>query len=75
MSTQAQPGVPSNSSPTLEQKLDDAAVQASQVVAAFSQPAAVLIQSGVAIEPVISGIVKLVIGLFAHHAKQAVKGS
>lgn len=68
----AQPGVP-QAQPSLEQKIDEAAAQASSIVSTFSPAAAAAIESGVAIEPVISGMVHMFIGLFKHHAKQATK--
>lgn len=55
--------------PSLEEKIDGAAAQASQIVAAFSPAAAVAIQAGVAVEPVVSGLIKMFIELFKHHAK------
>ena len=66
--------VPVPAQPTLEQRLDTAALQASQIVSAFSPGAAVLIQTGVAVEPVIGGLVHMIAGIFKHHAKQAVAG-
>lgn len=65
--------VPAVAKPTLEQKLVDAADQSAQIVAAFSPQAAILIKTGVAVEPVISGIAHMIHGLFVHHAKQAAK--
>jgi hypothetical protein len=57
---------------TLEQKIETAAAEASQVVSIFSPAAAAAIQGGVAVEPVISGFVQMLIALFKHHTKQAV---
>lgn len=65
------PFVPSSAQPTLEQKIDTAAAQASTIVAAFSPAAAAAIQAGVAVEPVISGLIHMLAALFAHHAKTA----
>jgi hypothetical protein len=54
---------------TTEQKLLDASTQASVIVQAFSPAAAEAIQAGVAVEPVISGLARLIHGLFVHHTK------
>jgi len=56
---------------TLEQRIDLAAEQAGQIAATFSPTAGALIESGVAIEPVISGFIQMIAALFHHHAKQA----
>ena len=57
--------------PTLEQKIDAAAAQASQIVATFSPAAGAAIEAGVAVEPVVSGLVQMFIALFHHHVKNA----
>lgn len=67
MSTSQTPAVPA----TLEQKIDQAASEAATVAATFSPALGVAIQSGVAVEPVISGFIHMLIGLFKHHAKAA----
>lgn len=72
MATVAPVPVPAQQS--LEDKLTTAAAQSAQIVAAFSPQAAVLIQTGVAIEPVISGLAHMIAGLFKHHVKQAAAG-
>jgi hypothetical protein len=74
MSDAAIPGSPVSEQPSLEQKLCDATAQAAQIVAGFSKPAAVLIESGVAVEPIVSGLIHMIAGLFHHHAKQAAAG-
>lgn len=58
---------------SLEQKLDAAAAQASTIVAAFSPAAAIAIQAGVAVEPVVSGLIHMFVALFKHHAATATK--
>jgi hypothetical protein len=63
------PGVPVEQ-PTLEQKIDAAVQQAAQIVAPFSAAAAGAIEAGAEVEPIISGIVQLFVGLFTHHVKQ-----
>jgi hypothetical protein len=63
--------VPAVAKPSLEQKIVDAADQSAQIVAAFSPQAAVLIKTGVAVEPIISGIAHIIAGLFRHHTSQA----
>lgn len=55
---------------TLEQKIELAAAEASQIVSIFSAPAAAAIQAGVAVEPVVSGFLQLIIALFKHHTSQ-----
>jgi hypothetical protein len=52
---------------TLEDKILLAIEQADQIVAEFSPGVATLIGSGVAVEPVISGFARMIIGLFKHH--------
>jgi len=56
---------------TLEQRIDVAAEQAGQIASTFSPTAGALIESGVAIEPLISGFIQMIAALFKHHAKQA----
>jgi len=67
------PLVPAQPVQSLEQTIDAAAAEAGQIVAAFSPTAATAIEAGAEVEPIISGIVHMFIGLFKHHAKQAVK--
>lgn len=55
---------------TMEQKIDLAAQQAAQIVDAFSPQAAALIDTGVAIEPIISGLIHMIAALFKHHTKK-----
>jgi hypothetical protein len=57
---------------TTEQKIDQAALEASQIVAAFSPQASALIQAGVSVEPIISGLIGMFKELFAAKAKVAV---
>jgi hypothetical protein len=54
-----------------EQKIEDAAAKASEIVAAFSPAAGQAIAMGVEVEPVVSGLVKLFIHFFQHHIKKA----
>lgn len=70
-STPAVPPVPPVPQ-TLEQKIDQAALEAAQIVAQFSTQAATVIESGVAVEPVISGLIQLFASIFSHKAKTAV---
>jgi len=56
--------------PTLEQQIDAAVAEASQIVAGFSPAVGQAIQMGAAVEPVISGIVHMFIGLFHHSVKK-----
>lgn len=55
---------------TLEQKIEQAAEEASQVAAIFSPQVGQAIQAGVAVEPVVAGFIQMLIGLFKHHTKQ-----
>jgi hypothetical protein len=69
MTPAAAPFVPQTSAaPTLEEKIDTAAAEAAQIVAAFSPAAATAIQAGVAVEPVVSGLLHMFAALFKHHA-------
>lgn len=52
---------------TLEQKILLATQQSEQVVSIFSPTIAGLVQAGVEIEPIISGFVQMIAGLFKHH--------
>lgn len=52
---------------TLEQKIDNAAKEAAAVAAAFNPAIATAINLGASIEPMISGYIQLLIGLFKHH--------
>jgi hypothetical protein len=55
---------------SLEQRIDEAAAQASDIVAKFSPQAGALCRAGAELEPVISGLVHMFVGLFKHHVKQ-----
>lgn len=68
MSAAAQP-VPEGQQ-QLEDKITAAAAKASEIVAMFAPGAAAAIQAGVAVEPVVSGMVKLFVHMFHHHVKQ-----
>jgi len=57
--------------PSLEDKILQAASEAEQIAAIFSPAAAQLVTLGVSIEPVVSGLAKLIIGVFHHHTKPA----
>lgn len=57
---------------TLEQRILLAVQQSEQIVQMFSPGAALLIQSGVEVEPIISGFVHMIAALFHHHVSQAV---
>ena len=57
---------------TTEQKIDQAALEASQIVASFSPQAAALIQAGVSVEPIIAGFIGMFKELFASKTKAAV---
>lgn len=61
------PAVPQS----LEQKIEMAAAEAAQVAAIFSPGVGAAIQAGVAVEPVISGFIQLLVGIFKHHTSQA----
>ena len=54
---------------TLEDKLLQASEEASKIASIFSPAVGQAVQAGVAVEPLISGIVKLIVGLFHHHTK------
>jgi hypothetical protein len=56
---------------SMEQKIEDAAAKASEIVSAFSPAAGTLIQMGVEVEPVISSLVKLFAHFFQHHLKKS----
>lgn len=58
--------------PNLEQQIDAAVQKAASIIAPFNSTAATAIAAGAEVEPVISGIVHMFIGLFKHHAKQAI---
>lgn len=53
--------------PTLEERILLATEQAAQIAAIFSPRVSALIDAGVAIEPVVSGLIKLISGLFHYH--------
>lgn len=69
MSPQVTPA-PGQLAPSLEQQIDEAAAKAGAIVQQFSPTAAVIIDAGAEVEPIISGIIHMFIGLFKHHAKQ-----
>jgi len=50
-----------------EQKILAASEEAAQVTKIFSPAIGAAIDAGVAVEPVVSGFVHLIIGLFHHH--------
>lgn len=52
---------------SIEDKILLAAQQAESVVSIFSPMAAQAVAAGVQVEPVISGLAKLIVGLFHHH--------
>lgn len=54
---------------TLEDKILLAAQEAAKVSQIFSPAVAKVIELGVATEPIISGMVKLIVGLFHHHTE------
>jgi hypothetical protein len=56
---------------SLEQKILQAATVSEQAVALFSPVAAQAIAAGVAVEPVFSGLAKLILGIFKHHVSKA----
>lgn len=51
-----------------EAKILQAAQAAESAVAVFSPAAAQAVQAGVAVEPMVSGLVKMFISIFKHHA-------
>ncbi len=53
--------------PSLEDKILLASDEASKVATIFSPAVGAAIKAGVSVEPIISGMVKLIIGLFHHH--------
>lgn len=57
---------------TLEQRIELAATEAAKVAAEFSPVLGAAIQQGVAIEPVVSGFIHTLLGIFKHHAKAAI---
>jgi len=61
--------------PSIEDKILLATAEASKIAELFSRPIAEAIRAGVAIEPVISGIAKLIAGVFHHHLGHKPAGS
>jgi hypothetical protein len=57
---------------SLEQKITNAAGEASAIVAHFSPAAGAAIAAGVEVEPVVSGLVKLFAHFFHHSMKKSV---
>jgi len=53
---------------TTEDKILLASAEAAKVAAIFAPAVGNAISAGVAVEPLVSGIVKLIVGLFHHHA-------
>lgn len=53
--------------PTLEDKILLATTQAAQIASIFSPAVGMAIKAGVAVEPLVEGMVKLIAGLFHHH--------
>jgi hypothetical protein len=58
---------PVTQQPTLEDKILLATKEAAAIADIFSPAVARVIQLGVAVEPVVAGLVKLISGLFQHH--------
>lgn len=52
---------------TTEQKIELAALEAGQVAGIFIPGINAAVRNGVAVEPVVSGFVHLLIGIFKHH--------
>jgi hypothetical protein len=52
----------------LEDKILVATQQAAQIASIFSPAAGAAVAAGVSVEPVISGLVKMIAGLFHHHS-------
>jgi hypothetical protein len=61
------PTSPVTQQPSLEDKILLATQEAAKIAAIFSPAVAQVITLGVSVEPVISGLVKLIAGLFQHH--------
>lgn len=53
--------------PSMEDKILVAASQAETIVGIFSPAAAEMVQAGVSVEPLMSGMIRLIVGLFHHH--------
>lgn len=70
MSTTAVPAVPTVPA-SLEQKIEQAGAEAAIIAQQFSPAVGAAIQAGVAVEPVISGFIQMMIALFKHHTSQA----
>jgi hypothetical protein len=58
---------------TLEQKIDQAALEAAQIASQFSEKAGGLITAGAQAEPIIAGLLAMFAGIFSHKAKAATK--
>lgn len=71
MSTSTTPAVTDPVPNSLEQKIEQAATEASQVASIFSPAVGQAIAAGVVVEPVIIGFIGVLINLFKHHTKQA----
>lgn len=52
---------------TLEQKIENATIQAGQIASIFSPVVGTAIGAGAAMEPVVSAFIQLIAALFKHH--------
>lgn len=52
---------------TLNDKIEQAAAEAGQIASIFSPAVGAAIESGVAVEPLIYGLISMFVGLFKHH--------
>lgn len=71
MGTTAVAPAPATTAPaplTTQQKILAAAQDADQIAAIFDEPVATAIQAGIDFEPIIAGLVTMVIGLFKKKA-------
>lgn len=65
----ATPGIPVQQL-TLEEKIDQAALKASEIVNQFSPSIGNAIAAGAEVEPLIKGLVQMFISLFHHDVKK-----
>ena len=69
------PFVPSTTAaaatPSLEDKITAAAEKSAAIVATFSPAAGAAIEAGAQVEPIISALIHMFVGLFHHHVKTA----
>jgi hypothetical protein len=56
---------------SLEQRIEQASLEAAQVAATFSPAIGAAIAAGASMEPVVSGFLHTLIGIFRHHAAKA----